>query len=263
MTETVVVIEVDSPVSEAFECFGHYGIHHLPVVRQGRLVGMLSSADLRKFEHFAPRVNGARYLDERFRLDQFMHTPVVRVTASTTIAEAARTLIAAGVHALPVADAADRVVGIVSSTDFIHLLLRGPPRRGSVDAVPRLKSMAATMTGDEALDEPAFHSKPADREFATALATAETLHVENRDPRFLGKTLLYLAKRRLHLEKVLVLADRFLRAGQDEHHHAQLLKAILAAKRAEERASGAAGVPVPVDDLPLPRAAGEFARKGG
>ena len=55
MTETVVVIEVDRPVSEALDCFLQYPIHHLPVVRNNRLVGMLSSADLIKLEYFAPR----------------------------------------------------------------------------------------------------------------------------------------------------------------------------------------------------------------
>jgi hypothetical protein len=46
---------------------------------------------------------------------------------------------------------------------------------------------------------------------------------------------------------VLEQADRFLRAGQDEHNHALLLKAILAAKRAEEHATGQARVPFPLE----------------
>jgi hypothetical protein len=73
------------------------------------------------------------------------------------------------------------------------------------------------------------------------------LHVEARDPKYLGKTLLYLDQRRTYLEKVLELADRFLLTGQDEHNHALLLKAILAAKRAEEHATGQARVPFPLE----------------
>ena len=41
MTEAVVVIEADRPVSEVLDCFFQYPIHHLPVVRDGRLAGML------------------------------------------------------------------------------------------------------------------------------------------------------------------------------------------------------------------------------
>jgi CBS domain-containing protein len=243
MTESVVVIEVDRPLSEALACFRQYGIHHLPIVRQGRLAGMLSSADVLKLEHFAPAGTDARFLDERLELEQLMRTPVVSVQGTTPLAEAAETLIAAGVHALPVIDDDERVIGIVSSTDLIRSLLRGPPRRlESVRATP------PTLTpAEDTAAEPAFRLKPSDAEFATALAAAEAAYVSDRDPRFLGKAFLYLAQRRAYLEKVLTLADRFLRTGQDEHQHALLLKAILAAKRAEEHATQEPKVPFPLE----------------
>ena len=79
------------------------------------------------------------------------------------------------------------------------------------------------------------------------MRTGELLHVENRDLRFLGKTLLYLDQRRRYLEKVLELADRLLLSGQDEQVHALLLKAIHAAKRAEEHATGQARTPFPLE----------------
>jgi hypothetical protein len=135
------------------------------------------------------------------------------------------------------------VIGIVSTTDIIRSLLRGPPRRGALPA-PRNQAQPPT---DEARVEPEVHRKPTDEEYATALRVAEMLHVEARDPKFLGKTMLYLAQRRQLLERVLERADRFLVAGQDEHNHALLLKAILAAKRAEEHSASAARVPFPLE----------------
>jgi formyltetrahydrofolate synthetase len=93
----------------------------------------------------------------------------------------------------------------------------------------------------------AYHLRPTDDEYAVALRTAETLHVEARDPRYLGKSMLYLDQRRQFLERVLELADRFLRTGQNEQVHALLLKAIHAAKRAEEHAQGLARVPFPLE----------------
>jgi CBS domain-containing protein len=240
MTETVVVIEADRPISEALDCFGQYGIRHLPVVRDGRLAGMLSSADVLKLEHFAPKTgpDGRRFLDERFRIEQFMRTPVVHVRLDATIGDAAETLMASGVHALPVVDASDRVVGIVSSTDLIRSLLSGPPRRGDGPAIS-----PADVTGNQRV----YYFKPTDEEFATALGAAEAKHVDDRDPKFIAKSLLYLAQRRAVLEQVLTLADRFLRAGQDEQNHALLLKAILKAKRMEEHATGDVRVPFPLE----------------
>ena len=245
MTEAVVVIEADRRVSEVLDCFFQYPIHHLPVVHDGRLAGMLSSADVMKLECFLPKSapDRANYLDERLTIEQLMRTPVVSLRASASLGDAAEQLIDAGVHAAPIVDEDDQVVGIVTTTDIMRSLLRGPPRRGTVPS-PRGGLQAPT---DESRDEPTYHRKPTAEEFATALSTALILHVEARDPRHLGKTMLYLQQRCDYLEKVLDLADRFLRAGQDEQNHALLLKAIHAAKRAEEHATGTARVPFPLE----------------
>jgi CBS domain-containing protein len=244
MTEAVVVIDATQSVSEALDCFFQYPIHHLPVLREGKLAGMLSSADLMKLEHFVPKpvTEHAAYLDERFTIEQLMRSPVKSLRPHNSLADAAGLLIENGVHAVPVVDDADRVLGIVSTSDIIRTLMHGPPRRGELQE-PRAASRAP---GDEANEEPAYHRKPTAEEYAVALRTAETLHVEARDPRFLGKAMRYLDQRRAYLEKVLELADRFLLTGQEEQVHALLLKAIHAAKKVEEHATGDAQVPFPL-----------------
>ena len=245
MTEAVVAIEVDRPVSEVLDCFLQYPIHHLPVVRLGKLVGMLSSADVMKLEFFAPKsaVDRAAYLDERLTIGQLMQQAVMSLKASVSVAEAAELMIDAGVHAVPVVDEGDHVIGIVSTSDVIRSLLHGPPRRGTLPVAP----VAQPVPAEDANDRVVYRRRPTDAEYATALRTAEVLHVEARDPRHLGKAMLYLDQRRGLLEKVLELADRFLRAGQDEQTHALLLKAIHAAKRAEEHATGQTRVPFPLE----------------
>jgi CBS domain-containing protein len=236
MTEAVVAIDFDRPVSEALDCFRQYPIHHLPVLRDGRLAGMLSSADVTKLEFFLPRVNGegSRYLDDRFTIERMMHAPVVTASPATSIAEAAERMESAGVHALPVVDEHDRVLGLVTTADLIRCLLHGPPRHGVVPLPDAVRHAPA----EDAREEPVCHRKPNDEQYRTALRTAQVLHVEDRDPRHLGKTLLYLDQRCARVEMVLELADRFLLIGQDEHTHALLLKAIHAAKGVEERATG-------------------------
>ena len=245
MTETVIVIEADRPVSEALDCFLQYPIHHLPVVRNGRLAGMLSSADVMKLEYFVPKstADRAQFLDERLKLEQVMQTPVLSLPPHASVGQAAERMMEAGVHAAPVVDEQERVIGILSTSDVIQGLLHGPPRKDPV-LPPR---GAAGSTGDTGKQEPVYRQKPTADEYSTALRTAEVLHVEARDPRHLGKALLYLDQRRDYLEKVLEIADRFLLAGQDVHEHARLLKAIHAAKRAEEHATGQAKVPFPLE----------------
>jgi CBS domain-containing protein len=236
MTEAVVAIDVDRPVSEVLDCFVQYPIHHLPVVRAGRLVGMLSSADAMKLEFFLPRTAAetARYLDQRVTIERLMRAPVISATPDTSIAEAVERMVEAGVHAVPVVDDEERVLGLVTTTDVIRSLLRGPPRRAPA-AAPQA---AARAPADAAPPGSHYHRRPEPGQYETALRTAGTLCDEARDPRHLGKTLLYLDQRRSLLEDVLAHADRFLVAGQDEQTHALLLKAIHAAKRAEEHATG-------------------------
>jgi CBS domain-containing protein len=245
MTEAVVVIDVDRKVSEALDCFFQYPIHHLPVVRDGRIVGMVSSADLMKLEFFAPKstIDRAAYLDERFTIEQLMRSPVTCLKPNDSLADAANKLMESGVHAVPVVDDTDRVLGIVTTSDIIRTLMYGPPRKGDLPKA----SIAQPPPSSETNEELVYHRRPNLDEYATAMRTAETLHVEARDPRYLGKAMLYLDQRRQYLEKVLELADRFLLTGQDEHVHALLLKAIHAAKRVEEHATGAARVPFPLE----------------
>ena len=242
MTEAVVVIECDRPLSEALACFHQYPIHHLPVVRGGRLVGILSSADLLKVEFFAPRgaVDRAAWLDSKFRIEQIMSTPVTRCSPSASLEDVASQLIDSGCHAVIVVDESDQVVGIVTTTDIIRSLLRGPPRRGSL---PVERPGSGAPPEDEAMAERTYRLKPTADQMAVALRAAEVMYVEGHDSSNVGKALLYLDQRRAYLEKVLALADRYLVAGQDEHIHALLLKAVLAAKRAEEHAVVAAAVP--------------------
>jgi CBS domain-containing protein len=245
MTETVVVIEADRPVSEVLDCFFQYPIHHLPVVRNGRLAGMLSSADVMKLEYFVPKsaADTARFLDERVTIEQLMRTPVLSLKPHVSVGDAAERMMEAGVHAVPVVDEEDRVIGILTTSDVIQSLLHGPPRKDT-DAEPR---PAQRTTNETSKNVRVYRQKPTADEYHTALRAADALHVEERDTRYLGKTLLYLDQRRDQLEKVLELAYRFLLSGQDVQVHALLLKAIHKANRYEEHATGNARVPFPLE----------------
>lgn len=101
MVEAVVSIGIDEPVSEAVRMFAGHPLHHLPVIGNSELKGMLSSADMLKLEHFLPK-GGAKasavLLNERFRIETLMRTPVV--------------------------DAGNHLLGIVTTSDIMHALLK-------------------------------------------------------------------------------------------------------------------------------------------
>ena len=82
--------------------------------------------------------------------------------------------------------------------------------------------------------------KPTVEELRQALAEAERLRETNQDGCFLAKSLLYQHARLEHLEEVRRRAERLVNFGQHEHEHAQLIRALDAARKAEERAQGSA-----------------------
>jgi len=162
MTEAVVAIEVDRPVSEVLDCFLHYPIHHLPVVRVGKLVGMLDSADVMKLEYFAPKsaVDRAAYLDERLTIAQLMQQSVLSLAPSTSVGEAAERMIDAGVHAAPVLDPAEHVIGLVTTSDVIRSLLHGPPRKGELPVSRVARALPAEDGQEQVRAIPGTSARP-------------------------------------------------------------------------------------------------------
>ncbi len=76
-------------------------------------------------------------------------------------------------------------------------------------------------------------SKPTQDELAMALKAAAAMKEKNKDPYFVAKALLNANYRISYLEKVLHHAERYLKFGQEEHEHRELLRAIEHAKKEE------------------------------
>jgi CBS domain-containing membrane protein len=143
MSKDPVCLTRTEKVSDAWRVLTEGRFHHLPVVEDGRVVGMLSVLDIAKLG-LCPMEDGhlltRQVLDSRLSIEQLMQSNVVSVAANATVRDAARLLSAGGFHALPVVDDDDRLVGIVTTTDLIGYLLRllsAEPEGGREDADPR------------------------------------------------------------------------------------------------------------------------------
>jgi CBS-domain-containing membrane protein len=194
MTEPVLSVEIDDKPSEVFRLLAEYNVHHLPVVRAGCLVGMISSADLMKIDFLVPRTPQLRreYLDSHFKIETFMHATVVAAGPTTSVEEAARLMVRHGIHALPVVGAEDRLLGIVTTTDIMN---------AGLHSVLGTARAAAPRAGATASDE-----------ISNMAAACERLGQQVRQ-----------------LERVRLAAERYLRGGQDERLHAELTLALQAA----------------------------------
>ncbi len=111
MTPRPITLSTDAPVSRALGTMRSKGIHELPILRNGRLAGMVT------FDGIARRPN----LALGTKVEHLMVLPPV-ITASTRYPELAEQLLAVGLRGAPVVGKKGELLGIVSRTDLIRVL---------------------------------------------------------------------------------------------------------------------------------------------
>ena len=133
MTTDPVTIGSTDSVAEARALFESRNIHHLPVVDDGKLAGIVSSADLLKLFLVDERAD----LLANARVRQIMEVCPMTLNAKATLREAAEKLQIGSFHALLVIDEERTLVGIVTSGDLIDALLKSlPVGDGSIIEAP-------------------------------------------------------------------------------------------------------------------------------
>lgn len=132
MTRDVATLGSGASAAEAWSLCRERGIRHLPVVDDGRLVGLVSDRDLRDVS--APRGSGGESNTLSWtRLGDIMSTRLATVHPLDTIDHAARELHARRIGCLPVV-ADGGLVGIITSSDMMEILIElvgARDRRGS------------------------------------------------------------------------------------------------------------------------------------
>lgn len=126
MTRNVITLFEEDNLERVSEELGHFRFRHLPVVDDGRLVGILSQRDILRatIAHAeggpAARAREARFLEETFVRD-VMSTEVLTAHPDEAVGEAAKRMLDAHYGALPVVDADGMLVGIVTENDIVRI----------------------------------------------------------------------------------------------------------------------------------------------
>jgi len=129
MSRNVVTVKPDTTLWAAQETMRGHNVRQVPVVSQdSRLVGILSEHDIREAVSPMTLLPGAdrQTIDEILRttpVERVMTRRVVAATVDDTMEDAMVLLHDFRVNALPVVDAAGRVVGIVTRTDALKAFL--------------------------------------------------------------------------------------------------------------------------------------------
>lgn len=125
MTADPLTLEPETTVLKALEMMNQVCIRHLPVCKDGKVVGMLSDRDLRNFE-IQDWVNSVSAEKVREYLampvSKMMAGDVKTVGPDATTQDAAAMMLSAEISALPVIDSGG-IVGIITTDDLLRTLL--------------------------------------------------------------------------------------------------------------------------------------------
>lgn len=131
MSRRPVTVRPDTTTKEALGLLDEHGITSMPVVHaDGRIVGVVSEADLVRDalphdprSHMLTGEGEAPAAPPASVTDVMNHHPLT-VTGDVDLAEAVELMTSTAVKSIPVVDDANRVVGMVSRRDVVHLLAR-------------------------------------------------------------------------------------------------------------------------------------------
>lgn len=121
MTREVVTTSPAATLADGLATMHERRIRHLPVVEDGRVVGIVSDRDLRDAAPppgAMPDEERLRYLRER-RIGEIMKGDVVSVEPRTPVEEAARVMAARKIGCLPVMEG-DDLLGILTASDLLR-----------------------------------------------------------------------------------------------------------------------------------------------
>jgi len=126
MVTPVITVTPDTLVDDALRTMYQHHIRRLPVVDEGKLVGLVTRNGLREA---APpssatplSIWGTHYQLSKLKVRDVMITDVITVTPDNTIEEAATLVEKHKIGTLPVIDESKNLVGIITSTDLLHLM---------------------------------------------------------------------------------------------------------------------------------------------
>jgi acetoin utilization protein AcuB len=135
MNKNVVTVDVEDTMLDATKILKERGIRHLPVLKNGKLVGIVTDRDLKKASPSDATTLEAHellYLLANIRVGEIMTKNPITVPYNHTVEEAAEILLEKKISGLPVVDSDGNVIGTITQTDLFKVLitLTGVGKRG-------------------------------------------------------------------------------------------------------------------------------------
>jgi acetoin utilization protein AcuB len=151
MSKPVITIESDASLMDASNLFRKKIISMLPVLKDGKLAGVVSDGDIKKAspsDATSLDIYELMSLVRQIKIHQVMSSPVVTINCDCTVDEAAALMLRKNISGMPVLDSHGQMVGIITKSDIFRCLVSftGIANKGQVFAF-RIKDRPGVIKG--------------------------------------------------------------------------------------------------------------------
>ena len=135
MSKSVITADANDSMQDAMQRMKEKGISMLPVIKKGKLVGVVTDRDLKRAsasDATTLEVHELLFLITKIKVQEIMAQNPVTIPFDFTVEEAAEVLLEKNISGAPVVDAKGKVVGIITKNDLFRVLisLTGVGKRG-------------------------------------------------------------------------------------------------------------------------------------
>ena len=126
MSTNVITIDVDDSMQQAVRLLKENNIRMLPVLRNAKLAGVVSDADLKRASASDATlldIHELLYLISKIKIKDIMTKAPITVPPDFTVEETAQILLDHKISGVPVVDEKGRVAGIITRDDLFKVLI--------------------------------------------------------------------------------------------------------------------------------------------
>ncbi|UCF94928.1 MAG: CBS domain-containing protein [Desulfobacterales bacterium] len=135
MSKEVVTVDADDSMQDALKLIKQHQIRMLPVLRNGKLVGIVTDRDLKRAsasDATTLDVHELLYLVTKIKVQNIMTPEPITVPPDFTVEETAEVLLKNRISGVPVVDHDGKIVGTITQSDLFRVMisLTGVGKRG-------------------------------------------------------------------------------------------------------------------------------------
>ena len=126
MSKNVITVDVNDSMQGAARLIKEHNIRGLPVMENGKLVGVVTDRDLKRAsasDATTLKIHELLYLISEIKVKEIMTKDPITIPLDYTIDEAAKVLLENKLSGAPVVDDKGQVVGVITQTDIFRVLV--------------------------------------------------------------------------------------------------------------------------------------------